>query len=88
MLFQWTSCIKIGALKSSAKFTGNQLYRRVFFNKVTDFTPITLLKKRLRHRCPSVIFVKFLGNPILSNNCEQLLLYHLGTREIEEQAPL
>ena len=39
--------------------------------------PATLLKKRLRHRCFPVNFVKFLGIPFLQNISGRLLLYFL-----------
>ena len=41
---------------------------------VTPVTPVTLLKKRLWHRCFPVIFVKFLRTPFLQNTCGRLLL--------------
>ena len=40
-----------GVLRNLAKFTGKPLCQSLFFNKVEDLRPETLLKKRLRHRC-------------------------------------
>ena len=45
-----------------------------FFNKVPAWRSATLLKQRLRHRCFSENFAKFLRTPILLNICERLLL--------------
>ena len=45
------------------KFTGKRLYQSLFFNKVAGFRPITLLKKRLGHRCFPVNLMKFLRTP-------------------------
>ena len=52
-----------GVLRNFAKFTGKHLCQSFFFNKVADLRPATLLKKRLWHRCFTVIFVKFLRTP-------------------------
>ena len=46
----------------------------LFFNKVADLRPATLLKKRLWHRCFPAIFVKFLRTPFVQNTSERLLL--------------
>ena len=46
--------------RNFTKFTGKHLYQSLFFNKVADLRPTTLLKKRLWHRCFPVNFVKFL----------------------------
>ena len=61
-------------LKISQKFTGKYLCLSLFFNKVTDLRPATLLKKRLWHRCFPVNFSKLLRTPILKDICERLLL--------------
>ena len=37
--------------KTFAKFTGKHLCRSLFFDKVAGVCSVTLLKKRLRHRC-------------------------------------
>ena len=47
--------VKKSVLRNSAKFTGKDLCKSLFFNKVA-----TLLKNRLWHRCFPVIFAKFL----------------------------
>ena len=41
---------KKGVLRNFAKFTGKHLCQSLFFNKVEDLRPATLLKKRLLHR--------------------------------------
>ena len=45
-----------------------------FFNKVGGFRTVTLLEKKLRHRCFSVKCVNFLRTPILQNIYEWLPL--------------
>ena len=63
---------KIGALKNFAKFTGKHLCQSLFFYKVPDVRPATLLKKRLWHRSFLVNFAKFLRTPFLRappDNC-------------------
>ena len=54
---------KIGVLKKFTKLTGKYLCWSLFINKVTNFQPTILLKKRVGHRCFSVSFVKFLKIP-------------------------
>ena len=49
-----------GVLRNFTKITGKHLYQSLFFNKVTDLRPVTLLKKRHWHRCFPVNFAKFL----------------------------
>ena len=51
---------KKGVLKNLAKFTGKHLCRSLFFNKVADLRPATLLQKRLLHKCFPMNFEKFL----------------------------
>ena len=63
-----------GVLRNLTKFTGKQLYPRLFFNKVADLRPATLLKKRLWHRCFPVNFVKFLRTPLFTEHLWWLLL--------------
>ena len=53
---------KKGVLKDFAKFTGKHLCQSLFLNKV-----VTLLKKRVWHRCFPVSFAKFLRTPFLYN---------------------
>ena len=40
-----------GVRRNFAKFAGKPLCQSLFFNKVADLRPETLLKKRLRQRC-------------------------------------
>ena len=61
-------------LKISLIFTGKHLCQSLFFNKVAGLRPATLLKKRLRHRCFPVNFVKFLRTSFLQNTSGRLLL--------------
>ena len=63
-----------GVLRNLTKFTGKQLYQRLFFKKVADLRPATLLKKRLWHRCFPVNFVKFLRTPLFTEHLWWLLL--------------
>ena len=42
---------KKGIFKSFSKFTGKHLCRGLFFNKFEEPRPVTLSKRRLRHRC-------------------------------------
>ena len=55
--------LKKGVLRNFAKLTGKFLCQSLFFNKVAGLRPATLLKKRLRHKCFPVNFVKFLRTP-------------------------
>ena len=66
--------IKKSVLKVFTKFTGKHLCQSLFFNKVADLTPATLLKKRLWHRYFSVNFVKFLRTPFFIEHLRWLLL--------------
>ena len=45
-----------------------------WFNKVAGLRPVTLLKKRLWHRCCPVNFSKFLRTPSLTEHLRWLLL--------------
>ena len=63
-----------GVLRNSAKFTGKDLCRGLFFNKVTSLRPATLLKKKLRRRCFPVSFSQFLRTLLLQNTPGWLLL--------------
>ena len=70
---------KKGVLRNFTKFTVKHLCQSLFFNKVAGLRqglffnkvaglrPATVLKKRLRHRCFPVNFVKFLRTPFLNN---------------------
>ena len=66
---------KKGVLRNFTKFTGKHLCQSLFFNKVTGLIAATLLNKRLRHRCFSVNFAKFLGTTFLQNTSTRLLIY-------------
>ena len=59
---------KKGVLKNFAKFTGKNLCQSLFFNKVADLRPTTLLKKRLWHRCFPVNFAKFFRTSFLTEH--------------------
>ena len=52
-----------GVYKNFAKLTGKHLCWSLFFNKVADLRPATLLKKRLEHSCFLVNFGKILRTP-------------------------
>ena len=64
-----------GALTNFTKFLGKHLCQSLFFNKVTDLRPATLLKKRLWHRYFPVNFGKFLRTPFSTEHLRWLLLY-------------
>ena len=66
--------VRKGVLRNFTKFTGKHLCQSLFFNKVAGFRPVTLLKKRLWHRCFPVNFVKFLRTPFSQNTSGRLLL--------------
>ena len=66
--------IKKGVLKNFTKFKGKHLCQSLFFNKVADFRPSTLLKKRLWRRCFSVNFLKFVRIPFLQSTSGRLFL--------------
>ena len=65
---------KKGVLRNSAKFTGKHLCQSLYFNKVAGFRPVTLLKKRLWHRCFPVNFAKFLRTPFFTEHLRWLPL--------------
>ena len=65
---------KKGVLENLTKFTGKRLCQSLFFNKVADLMPATLLKKRLWHRCFAVNFAKFLRTLFLTEHLRGLLL--------------
>ena len=58
-------------LKHFAKFTRKHLCRSLFFIKVTG---VSLLKKRLRHRCFPATFLKFLRISFSQDTSGRLLL--------------
>ena len=57
-----------GVLRNFAKITGKHLRQGLFFNKVADLRPATLLKKRLWHWCFPVNFAKFLRTPFFTEH--------------------
>ena len=58
------SCsLRKSVLGNFANILGKHFCQSLFFNKVADLNPATLLKKRLLQRCFPVIFVKFLRTP-------------------------
>ena len=61
-----------GVLKNFAKFAGKQLCQGLFFNKVADLSPATLLKKRLWLRRFPVDFAKFLRTPFFTEHLSWL----------------
>ena len=65
---------KRGVLRNFTKFTGKHQCQSLFFNKVAGLRPVTLLKKRLWHRCFPVNFVKFLRIPFFIEHLWWLLL--------------
>ena len=60
--------MKKGVLRSFLKLTRKHLCQGVFFNKVADLSPATLLKNRLWHRCFLVNFAKFLRTPFFTEH--------------------
>ena len=66
--------VKKGVLRNFAKSTENRLRQSLFFNKVTGLGPVTLLKKRLWHRCFPLNFTRFLRTRFLQNTSGRLFL--------------
>ena len=73
---------KIGILKRFTKFTGKHLCQSLFFNKVTDLRPATLLKKRLWHKCFPVNLAKFLRTLFSLEYLRWLLLCNSAEYEL------
>ena len=65
---------KIGTCKNLVKFTGKHLRWSLFLNKIAGWGPVTLLKRRLWHRCFLVNFAKFSGTFFLQNNLRKTAL--------------
>ena len=65
---------KKDVLSNFAKSTGKHLCQSLFFDKVADLTPATLLKKSLWHSCFPLNFAKFLKTSFFQNTSGQLLL--------------
>ena len=59
--------VKQRVLKNFVKFTEKHLFQSLSFNRVAGLRPVTLLKKRLWHRCFPVNFAKFSRIPFLQN---------------------
>ena len=66
--------MKKGVLRNFPKFTGKHLCNSLFFNKVADLSPATLLEKKLWNRCFPVNFRNLLEIPFLQNTSGRLLL--------------
>ena len=65
-IFQNTEQATVGVLnKNLAKFTGKHLCQNLLYSKVASPALQLYYKKRLRHICFPVNFVKFLGTPFL-----------------------
>ena len=86
-----TCSVKKDVLKNFGKSIGIQLYQSLFFNKTAGLRPVTLLKKRLWHRCFPVNFAKLLRMLFIIKHFWWLLLYlersetrvkHLGYDEV------
>ena len=73
-------CKKV-ILINFASFTGKHLCHSLFFNKVAGLRSLTLLKKRLWHRCFPVNVAKFLKTPFLQNTSRRLLLTKIDKTE-------
>ena len=71
--------VKKGVRRNFAKFTGKHLCQGPFLMKLQY--PVTLLKKRLQHRCFPVNFANFLRTPFSQNTSERLLLVFGGMPE-------
>ena len=61
-------------LEISQNSQENTCAKVTFLNKVAALRPVTLLKKRLWHRCFPVNFVKFLRTPLFTEHLWWLLL--------------
>ena len=62
-----------GVLKNFAKLTGRHLCWSLFLTNVAGFWPVTLLKKKLQHRCLPVNFANFLRTPFFKEHLRWLL---------------
>ena len=66
--------VRKGVLRIFTKFTGNDLCRGLFFNRVAGHRPAALLKRRLWYRCFPMNFAKFVRTPFSQNTSGPLLL--------------
>ena len=71
--------VKERVLKIFVKFTEKHLFQSLSFNKVAGLRPVTLLKKRLWHRCFPVNFARipFLQNTSLKTTTAERSFYGL-----------
>ena len=74
-------CSVKDVLRNFAKFTGKHLSQRLFFNKVVDLLPATILKKRIWHRCFPVNLANYLRTPFSTKHICWLLLVFLKKHE-------
>ena len=74
---------KKGVLKDFTKFTEKHLCQSLFLSKVAGLRPVTLLKKRLWHRCFPVNYPKFLRTPFFTEHLWWLLLLFLISERIQ-----
>ena len=77
--------VKKGVRRNFAKFTGKHLCQGPFLMKLQY--PVTLLKKRLQHRCFPVNFANFLRTPFSQNTSGRLLLVFGGMLERQQGKP-
>ena len=74
---------KKGVLRNLATFIGKDLCPSLFFNKVAELRPATLLKKRLWYSCFSVNFAKFLKTAFYRTrpvDCVCTLVYCIASK--------
>ena len=64
----FVASIKKSVHKNFAKFTGNQPFQSLLFNKVADMRPASLLEKILWDRSFPVDFAKFLRTPFFTEH--------------------
>ena len=67
--------VRKGVLKNFKEFTGKHLCQNLFINK--GLRSVTLLKKRLWHRCFPVNFARFLRTAFLKGHLRWLLLKNI-----------
>ena len=82
---------KKGVLRIFTKFTGKDLCKSLFFNKVAGLRAATLLKKKLQHRYFPVKFIKFLRNLFYRTppgDCFQVLQLYFSVWHIESKTNL
>ena len=66
--------MKKGVLWNFTEFTVKHLCQSLSFHKVAELRPVTLLNKRIWHRCFPVNFTRFLKTSFLKENLRWLLL--------------